>query len=645
MVERAPLPGGEASAGPVGHTRDRLKPRLQFRERFLLRRVYANPHAWLALLLVIPAMLPLFAPGYFFKAHDARHSVFFLVEFDQAFRAGSLWPVWGPDFAVGFGYPLWLVYGPLPYYVGQAFHLLGLGLTAAVKATWALGLVLGALGVYRLARRWWGPMAGVVASVAFTYAPYHLVQIYVRAALAEFMALAWLPWAVLALVALWEAPGPRRAAVAALAVTALLMLHTVSVVTFVPLVAGLILVLLARDIMCQERHSWPRALLWTGTSAALGGLLAAIFLGPMLLERGDIVEAQWVNATYNYRNHFVYPGQFIDPKWGFGYSVPGREDGMSFQLGLALLPAALIGALAAIVGAALKIVPSTKSHEDTLRGRLRAPSCFFVDRFAPLPHRAEALFLALVSVAALFLMTPASVWFWDTLPLMALVQFPWRLLAIEVFTLALLVGAGAHWLAQRSRAGGPRLLINLALTLVILLVSLPYVRAQIVPIRPQDETPLAIIEFELEFSDMRGMTRWSERVPQNADSPLIAQYLAGEPLRRAAIVAGAGEILAQEADALSVTARLRAEEPVRLRFYTYYFPGWRATLDGQPVEIAPDPPNGLIGLDVPAGEHEVVLRFGSTPIRRAATAISITALLIVAALALRGTRPGRAKLA
>ena len=95
-------------------------------------------------------MLPLFAPGYFLKAHDARHSIFFLVEFDRSFSEGALWPVWGPDHAVGFGYPTFLLYAPLAFYVGEAFHLLGLGFAAATKATWALGFLLGAAGSYRL---------------------------------------------------------------------------------------------------------------------------------------------------------------------------------------------------------------------------------------------------------------------------------------------------------------------------------------------------------------------------------------------------------------------------------------------------------------------------------------------------------------
>lgn len=583
-----------------------MTAKLSDRARRALARLTADRCLWLALLLTVPVMAPLFAPGYFYKAHDARHSVYYLIEFDRAFRAGALWPVWGPDFAVGFGYPLWLIYAPLAYFVGQGFHLLGLSFTAATKASWALGFVLGSLGVYRLARRWWGPAAGLVASVAFTYAPYHLVDIYVRAALAEFMALGWLPWVMLALAALWDAPGPRRAVAAAGAIAALLMLHTVSMLTFVPLIVGLPTVLWLRDLAGgRSRSQWLRALGWTVAAGALGGLLAAIFLVPMLLERSYIAEAQWISATYNYRNHFVYPLQFLNPAWGFGYSAPGPDDGMSFQLGLAIIPIAAAGAVAAL--------------------NRRATN---------LPHRFIAVFLVLLSIGTLFMMTPASAPVWDALPLVEMVQFPWRLLAVEAFTLALLAGLAAQRLEQRPLPARTRRLATAGLAAALLLASLPYVRAQLVPVEPWRETPLAVFDFELNFKDMRAMTRWSERTPLDEDSPLIAQYLAGEPLRRAAIVAGEGRVIAQEARALSADATVQADGPVRLRFYTYYFPGWRGTVDGRPVELAPDPPNGLIGLDLPAGEHQVTVRFGPTPVRAAAAGLSGLGLLVAAALLL-----------
>jgi hypothetical protein len=565
----------------------------------------------LALLLTIPAWLPLTAPGYFFDAHDAHHSVFFLVEFDQAIRAGVPWPVWGPDHAIGFGYPLWLLYAPLAFYVAEALHLLGLGFTAAVKATWALAFLAGAAGMYRLGRRWWGETAGLIAALAYTYAPYHFVQSYVRAALAEFVALAWFPWVLLAFAALWTRPSARRAGLAALAFAALLLTHTVSTLIFVPLLGGFLALHGLRDGWTGLRARQPDALrsalarpaAWTAVALGLGGLAAAIFLLPMLLERGYIVEAQWVQNTYRYDLHFVYPAQFFDPAWGFGYSVAGTGDSMSFQLGLVsfLGAAAFLGTQAA--------------------GRRK--------------NGLIGWFFLAASLVTIFAMTPAAQPIWAALPLVGLIQFPWRLLALTTISLPLLTGAATAHLEERtapSQPGdqpGPWAVV---LGLVIVLASFPLTRPQLLPLHPEDESPLAVIEFETEHPDMRGMTAWSERPPLDSDSPLLAQYRAGQPLERAAVIQGQGTILRQEHDAVSVRASVRAEGEVRLRFYIYYFPGWQAWVDGRSVALTPDPPNGLIGLTLPAGDHDVRLRFGATPARRYAALISLLALAVVAAL-------------
>jgi hypothetical protein len=585
-------------------------------------RLLSNRTAWLLLLLLIPVMLPLAAPGYFFKAHDGQHSVSYLVEFDQAIRDGLIWPIWGPDYALGFGYPVWLVYAPLGYFVAELFHLLGFGLTAAVKLTWAFGFLLGAAGTYRLARRWWGPAAGLIAALAFTYAPYHLVQIYVRGALAEFLALAWFPWVLLAFVKLWDDPRPRRAAWAAMALGGLLLTHSQAAVMYVPILAGFVLFKALTFRLAAGSHTGKdrlRPLLWSGVALVLGGLLGSIFMLPLLLERRFIAELSWLHDTYYYGKHFVYPSQFFSPLWGFGYSVEGTADGMSFQLGLLQVLGAAVGTLAAFSRPA--------------RGERR------------LPYRLDAIFLVIVSLVTIFLMTPAAKPIWDILPLVKLMQFPWRLLALTTVTLALLAGAGASWLkdsaednspipeetmrAESIRPISPYVYVA---ALAIILASFAYTRPELVPIRPQDESPLNIIEFEAEHPDMRGMTAWSERLPVEADSPLSAQYLAGEPLARAAIIAGQGTILEQRSASASAFARVRADGPVRLRFYTHYFPGWRATVDGQPVEIQPDAPNGLIGLDLPAGAHQVQLRFGATPVRSASAVLSVAGLALVAGL-------------
>jgi hypothetical protein len=578
--------------------------------------------AWLAVLLVIPALLPLAAPGYFTHAHDAPHSLFFVVEFDQAVRSGALWPVWAPDQAIGFGYPLWLVIAPLAFAVAEVFHLIGLNIVTAVKVTWALCFVVGALGSYRLARRWWGPLAGLVASVAFTYGPYHLVQIYVRGDLAEFAALAAFPWALLAFVNLLDEPRPKRLALAGLSMGVLLLTHTVSELLYVPLLAVFVAVklLTGEASLLRFRRTRPPVMraVYACAALVLGVAVAAIFMLPAFFERQYIVQAQFVRENYSYLKQFVYPSQLFSPYWGFGYAVEGANDEMSFQLGLLPLLGALVGAWAA------------------LRGRLTERS----GTSAPLPRRTEALFLAVASIVIIAAMLPIAEPLWRAVPLVSLIQFPWRLLTLTTVTLSLLAGLGAHYLecgsstAARSSAaatddGTPYVY---GAVLLIALAGFTYTQPQLFDVPAMAETPYSVIDFELRFPDMRGMTQWSERVPANEDSPLLAQYKAGQPLQRVAILQGSASILSQHADAVSISAQVRADAPARVRIYTYYFPGWRATIDGQPVAISPDPPNGLIGLDVPAGEHAISVRFGPTPLRAASAAITILALLASAGL-------------
>ncbi|NLE75274.1 MAG: hypothetical protein GX605_00800, partial [Chloroflexi bacterium] len=123
---------------------------------------------WLAVLgLSVFAWAPLLAPGFFLEAHDARHTLFFLHAFDQAFRDGVLIPRWCPDCALGYGYPLFLLYSPLAYYVAEGFHLLGATLTDAVKWTFGLATVLSGWGMYGWGRRLWGRAGGLLAAAVY----------------------------------------------------------------------------------------------------------------------------------------------------------------------------------------------------------------------------------------------------------------------------------------------------------------------------------------------------------------------------------------------------------------------------------------------------------------------------------------------
>lgn len=562
----------------------------------------------LLLIFSIFAVAALLSPGFFFRAHDADHTVFYLIEFDASIRDGILWPRWSPDHAMGYGYPFWVVYAPLAYFAAEVFHLLGVGFTASIKVVMALSALFGGWGMYALLRRWWGRNgigrgAALVGGLVYVYAPYHLLTLYVRAAFAEYVAMAWFPWVILAFDDVVEWGGLRRIALAALALGALFLTHSATLMVFTPLLAIYLLFALVRKTIRQrrEQESW-RQVIGSFAQVVAAGLLAiglaAIFLLPLAAEQGAVQQKDWVAENYLYQKHFVWPNQFVDPFWGFGFSddPTGPNDGMSFQLGIVGVVLALV---AAVVG-------------------LRRAS----------HRRGQTAFFVVALLAVLLLMMPLARPVWDAFGPAALIQFPWRLLSTASLFLAILAGAAVG--NTLGTGEGSQFPAAHVLGLVVVLASLAFTVPQYTDIQPIDESVQSIMRFELAYPDMIGHTAAVQE--PFTESPLLPQYLAGEPLQKVALIAGSGEVETLRTGGSSVDARVNLDSPSTVLFYTYDFPGWRATVDGQPAAHRTEPPYGLIAVDVPAGDHRVSIRHGGTPDRDAGTWISVVSLALVAGL-------------
>lgn len=568
---------------------------------------FAAPHFWLILGLSIFAWGPLLSPGYFFNAHDARHSVFFLVEFDQTFRDGFWWPRWSPDFAFGYGYPLFNLYAPLAFYVAELIHLLGLGFTTTIKTMYVLATISAGLGMYGLTRRLFGSQAGLLAAVVYMYAPFHLVEIFVRSAYAEFVALALIPFVFWAFTELVAAPSLRRVAVAGVAYGLLALTHHTTFFTFSPFLMIYLLVLILANAKFKLK-ALSSLSLYAVSAGLLGLALAAIYLIPVITETRYIKIEQWTSGSYNYLQHFVYFSQFFSPEWGYGYAGPGLADDFSFQLGIVVIALTMF-ALVSI----------------------------FTRRF---PQRGLAIFFFIATLVIILLMSPLAESVWQVVPIATLVQFPWRLLGMTAFTMSIVAGSllaepienrtihpSKFTLHPSNLPSAPLVL----LCLVVILASLPYTLPQYTEIPTWAETPLAVVKWDrVSIIDRVAMVSVTQEQPQT--SPLEQQYLNSEPLSAAAIIAGQGRVETLHRGGASSQVKVSAAGPVTLQFYTYTYPGWQVSLNGQPIQYRPEPPYGLITVDVPAGEHILDLRMGSTPSRTLGTIISGLALLAVIAL-------------
>jgi hypothetical protein len=128
------------------------------------------------------------------------------------------------------------------------------------------------------------------------------------------------------------------------------------------------------------------------------------------------------------------------------------------------------------------------------------------------------------------------------------------------------------------------------------------------------------------------MPVWAKEIPTT--SPLMPAYLAGQPVEKLNREELPGSVQAQLVEHSVVSDRYRfiSDRPFTAHFYTFYFPAWRAYLDGQPAEIQITDPFALIAVPVPAGEHELLLRFENLPLWTAMNVLSAVALLALLAV-------------
>ncbi len=617
----------------------------------------ANAHSaarreWLVigllLLFGLAAISPLLQPGYFWGAHDARHDVYFIFQYGLSFKEGILWPRWSPDWAYGYGYPFFTIYAPLATFIGVLFNqVIGLGYEASVKAVLALSMIGSGLAMYGFVRSFLGRRSGLVAAVAYMVVPYHLVNVFVRAAMAECFALALLP------LVLWgfrEAVcRPRLGSViaAGLAFGALMWTSNLVALVFTPALAAYVVALILLEALRRRAEGGaagsPWRALWTGATLrsviapglalAVGLGLSAAFFVPALIEQGYINKTQWFGEYYNPEQHFVYFNQLFDPSWGFGISQPGPDDAaqgsLSYQLGVA-------ATLFALVSLAL-----SSRFRPRLRGELRFWGAWL-----------------LVSV---FLTLPASVFLWRTVPIVGYAQFPWRYLMLAILPLSILPAALVALGSQRPgdgeavSPGASSLWPAILLSSLLLLSSYPYLKVEIREPTPEQGpvSMAALMRFQRTSDEMTGVTAWVDPVRRPMWSDMAELWVQGKEVTTRVDYSRVpqNETLAVNSEDVGTAHEqifFYAKDPGQsITFNRFWYPGWTAWLldgkNGRPVgKLAvqrEDGPLARVVIPIPAGQGYILLRFEDTPLRTAARwvtyATAFTLLLVVGWTVLR----------
>ena len=648
------------------------------------------------MLLSLPVIGPLLQPGYFWGAHDARHSVYFLYQFDKSIQDGVLYPRWSPDFAFGYGYPFFNIYGPLSTYVGEAFRLAGLDVVTAVKVVFSLSALCSGLAMYLFVRRLLGRPAGLIAALTYVYIPYHLFDLYVRAAQAESVGFVFVP---LVLYGFYEAiTRPRLSATlwSAVAYACLMFTSNLLALLFTPILGLFVATMLLTNrrvsesangelsrfrakpppgTLQSEASPWGTLvrslplgrfnaqpplgtllrLLISSLPAAfvllLGLGLSAIFWLPALLEYRFVRVDQWVGGRFAFGDDFVEIYQLFSPRWGFGASIAGPDDEAGFQIGL-------------------------------------AATILFILSFLVVPKLADAVvrralyFFQAITLALLFLTVPISDLVWRFLPLSSFAQFPWRLLVVIAPFISIVAGTlvaeengqesiprggyalvKSQWSILNLLPTPYSLLPTTILSCLILLSSYPYLRAEVRDPKPTEGpvSQAALFRFQQSSDEMTGQTVWVGRIPNW--STLAEQVERGGEITTkvnytALPTDNSVGVYSMEMDSIHELLWVGTkEEGQSVTFFIPYYPGWQAYIyedlgphDGNldeeigpvtrigPVvdrpQISTTPIEGWMIVPIPIGSHFLELRFEDTVVRAVGRWISIATILFLVVLLL-----------
>jgi hypothetical protein len=546
---------------------------------------------------------------------DGPFHLYRAVQLGALLEAGHWFPRWAPHMAQGYGFPFFNFYAPLSSYFVVLLHRFGLEYPAALKLAFALAIWLAGCAAYLPARARWGERAGLVAGVAYLFAPYLAYDVLFRANFAETLAFVWPPLTLWALQGLTEEGGKLKGRplsfflLLPFCYAALILTHNIFALIASPLFVGYL------GLLAWRRRSWA-VLTQGGLALALGVGLTTYFWLPALAERSLVhSDRLLVPPIFTWYTNFITIGELL--AW------PRAADPLLINPS----PARTIGLITMLLGLPALIRLAWRVAKRISRSEI---------------EDGEIGFFALALTGYCFLTLPISEPIWRLIGPLELVQFPWRMLGPAALCAALLAGAGVHSLERALPSSISRFSAPLAATLIVL-ATLSYWSPRYCA-SPTMATLSEMVGYERATRTI-GTTAKGEYLPRTVemmpDDPSLAEALMrGDEPVRLQLLEGEAEWqpLAAITDPLNAAFAVTARTSATFVYRQFLYPGWQATADEQPLALRATPGTGLIAFDLPPGQHRLRIIFGSTPLRTTASLASLATLFVLLGLGIGGWR-------
>jgi len=541
------------------------------------------------ILLLFFALAPLFHSG-FFTMHDDEQ-VGRLYDLNQALQSGQFPVRIIQDLGFGYGYTLFNYYPPFIYYLAEIFVLLGFGYIAAIKIMIGLGFIFSAFFMYLFSRQYLSKYGALVAAVAYSYAPYHSVDVYVRGALPEFWSFVFVPAIFWSLKKLFDKNTSLYVLITAFMISGLILTHNL-----VAMMSGMFIAIYFIFLLVQSQKKKIFFFQFL-ISGILGLLISTSFWLPSFLERDTTMINLLTKELADYKIHFVYLRQLWNSPWGYGGSLYGLEDGLSFQVG----KVHIIGSIFALFVAVWLIIKKKSAWS-------------IIVLFA--------IFLVIATLMTTFYSEPI----WNAVTLFSYIQFPWRFLLFSVFASSFLLGA----ILLLFKAEKIQIILGTVFIIIIIVLNKDY-------FTPEKYLP-NVVDKNYTSADV---IRWRtsimsfEYVPQGVKTKVSTTNTTIIDITKDEIAKSRFSVLKGDLKVVEIEDRPNYKKLQVsgnggvIRLNTFAYPQWQLFIDNKKVTYNDNNKLKLIELSVPRGNHIIEVKFINTILETVGNSLSATSIIAI----------------
>lgn len=514
---------------------------------------------------------PLLRGGYF--SHQDDLQIIRIFEMRKCFSDLQIPCRWVPDMGWGNGFPLFNFYGVSSYYLGAIISFF-VGFLNASKLLFFIALTFGSFGMYLLVKDLWGKYAGLTSAILYLFAPYKALDIYVRGALSESMALSLIPFVFYFGYKLITKDNKKINSIYFVILLFLFLItHNIMTVIFLP-----ILLLWLGYWLTITKYKNIKLVLIT-LLFALG--LSSFFVLPAFLEKNLVQTESLTRFELDFRANFVGLKQlFVDRVWGYGTSIPGPEGGMNFQIGWIhwILAISSVGSLIFI-----KIKKETKLLITGIFG---------------------------IFLMSVFMTHNKSSFIWERFSILEYFQFPWRFLSLSILTASILGGFVITSFKDKWQK-----YLSILIIVITVLLNWNYFKPR-------------------EFYSITDSEKLSGDLWEQQRRGAILDYLpktALEPREAAPslplIISGEANVTEFKNYTNSWKFNVNVLTDSQIDIPVYYFPNWEVMVNDKVYSSNHDNLLGRISINLGAGSYEVQGRFKNTPIRTFANTITLISVI------------------